>query len=140
MENSPQIARIKGLLLNNILHHISMIEVDNLSSRCFETEVNGQSLHIRMLGVTQKCLELRTDWYLFALNGHKGPFTHITIDLAAYSTVNSAFVAGAIELRNRYFATPNQKIHLVNTNERVAGLVKIMNLYSFFTVDFDENA
>ena len=111
-----------------------MNDAEDLYSWCFDTNVTNDMLVIRMLGISQECLELRNDWHLFALNGRKGPFQRIQIDLISYPVVNSAFIAGAIELRNHFFMDPSQKIELLNSNERIKILIKIMNLFSFFHI------
>ena len=111
------------------------MNVDNtFAQQCFETRLDGQHLHIVMRGVSKRCSELSIDWYLYALNGLKGPFQSIEIDLLNQPMVNSAFIAGALELHNKYLANDVTKIRLLHVDERTVGLMNIMNLMSFFDI------
>ena len=107
---------------------------DAIPHQCFETRADERGLLIVMRGGSKRCIELSTDWYRYALNGLQGPFASIEIDLLNQPTVNSAFIAGALELHNNYLADKSTKIRLLHVSERTASLMNIMNLLSFFDI------
>ncbi|TVR15182.1 MAG: hypothetical protein EA401_03215 [Planctomycetota bacterium] len=89
-------------------------------------------LVIRLRKERAECME--NNWWTEITRRFQGPFQGLWIDCFHAPHVSSSFIAGALQLHDHYRNDVLKQIILINCNDRIARLVEMMNLSSFFIV------